>query len=151
MSTAAPKNVDLPVEPGDRFAIVAARWNAAIIEPMLAACAERFAEHGANDVDVHRVPGSYELPVAAKWAAESGRYAAVVVLGCVIRGDTAHFEYVAGPCSEGCMRVQLATGVPVIFGVLTVENDEQARQRIPNGAAAADAALEMAALKRGLE
>ncbi|MEM8875800.1 MAG: 6,7-dimethyl-8-ribityllumazine synthase [Planctomycetota bacterium] len=150
MSSAAPNASNAPIDPKDRFAIIAARWNEAIVEPMLAACTERFAERGCERVDVHRVPGSYELPVAAKWAAESERYAGLITLGCVIRGDTAHFEYVAGPCADGCMRVQLATGVPVIFGVLTVENEEQARARIPNGSAAADVALEMVALRKEL-
>src|SRR5690606_38954692 len=111
-------------------------------------------ELGAT-VDVHRVPGAFEIPTAAKWLAEAGGHAAVICLGCVIRGDTPHFEYVAGNCAGGVMRVSLETGVPVIFGVLTVESEQQAIARTGGGhghagIAAADAAAEMVALRQTL-
>ena len=100
---------------------------------------------------MYRVPGAFELPVVAKALADTGRYAAVVCLGAVVRGDTPHFEYVAGETARGCMSVATATGVPVIFGVLTTNTDQQAWDRTggPHGHAgerAAEAAVEMAAV-----
>lgn len=140
---------------GARLAVAAARWNADIVEALLEGCLARARDLGAADVHVHRVPGAYELPTAAKWLAESGRYAAVVCVGCVIRGETPHFDYVAGECARGVMRVSLDTGVPVIFGVLTVETKQQALDRAGGahghaGVAAAEAAAEMAALHDAL-
>ena len=98
-----------------------------------------------------RVPGAFELPVAARKLAASGRFDAVVALGCVIRGDTPHFDYVAGECARGLQQASLETGVPVAFGVLTVETVEQALERAATGAGnkggeAMESALEMAAL-----
>jgi 6,7-dimethyl-8-ribityllumazine synthase len=105
------------------------------------------------DVAVSWVPGAFEIPLAAKAYAASGRYDAVIALGCVIRGETSHFEYVAGPCAEGLMSAQLDTGVPVVFGVLTTENLEQALARSEpegdnKGEEAARVAIEMADLLR---
>ena len=153
MSTAVPTfaPADLPAD--TRFAVVAARFNAALVDELLAGCTRRFAEVAvpADRVAVYRVPGAFELPVVAKALADTGRYAAVVCLGAVVRGDTPHFEYVAGETARGCMSVATATGVPVIFGVLTTNTDQQAWDRAggPHGHAgerAAEAAVEMAAV-----
>src|SRR6185369_2285979 len=111
--------------------------------------------HGVkeSDVTVAWVPGAFEIPVAAKRCAASGAFDAVIALGAVIRGDTAHFEYVAGPCAEGLQQAQLETGVPVVFGVLTTENLDQALERSDlegdnKGEESARTALEMADLLR---
>jgi 6,7-dimethyl-8-ribityllumazine synthase len=106
-----------------------------------------------DGITVARVPGSFEAPTAAKWAAESGRFDAIICLGAVIRGETAHFEYVAGGAAEGIATVTMATGVPVVFGVLTVENADQAMERTGGkeghkGEEAAATAIEMANLRK---
>ena len=139
---------------GDRVAIVASRWNDDIIDKLISGCDQRLRELGAA-VDLYRVPGAYELPTAAKWAAESKTFEAVICIGCVIRGDTPHFDYVAGEAARGISTVGITTGVPCIFGVLTVNTHEQAVARAGGehghaGIAAADAAAEMVALKRKL-
>ena len=138
---------------GARFAILATRWNPGITDPMLAAACETLRQHGVadDDTDVLRVPGAWELPVAATAAAASGRYAALVALGCVVRGDTRHYEHVADECARGLMRVALDHGIPVANGVLAVELYEDARARAGGvhgnkGEEAALAALEMASL-----
>ena len=142
-----------PAAGGRRVAIVAARFNDLVVASLLkgaeAAWSARGGEAGA--LTVVRVPGAFELPVIARRLAASGRYDAVVALGCVIRGDTPHFEYVAGECARGLQQASLDTGVPVIFGVLTVETLEQALERAAAGAGnkggeAMEAALEMAAV-----
>ncbi len=113
------------------IAIVAARFNDFIVASLLRGALAAWESHGGapDRLVVARVPGAYELPVAARQCAASGRFAAVVALGCVIRGDTAHFDHVAGECARGLARVALDTGVPVMFGVLTVDTVEQAVQR----------------------
>ena len=133
-----------------RVAIVATRWNEDIVRPMLADALRCLAELGIrleNDrAVVVRVPGAFEIPLAAQRLATGGRYCAVIALGAVIRGDTPHFDFVAGNCAAGLNRVMLDTGVPVAFGVLTTDTPEQARQRADTkGREAAEAALEMAA------
>lgn len=140
---------------GLKVAIVAGRWNDFIIASLLKGACASWSRHGgaAADLTIARVPGAYELPIAAKRLAASGRYAAVVALGCVIRGDTPHFDYVAGECAAGLNRAQLDTGVPCIFGVLTVENVEQALERaattrMDKGGESMDVAIEMANLLR---
>lgn len=140
---------------GESVAIVVARFNAPIVAQLLAGARAAWTRHGgtAEALTVHRVPGAFELPLAARELALRGRHSAVVALGCVIRGDTAHFEYVAGESARGLMNVGLETGVPVIFGVLTVENVAQAEERadparLDKGGEAIEAALEMAALLR---
>jgi 6,7-dimethyl-8-ribityllumazine synthase len=107
---------------GRSVAIVAARFNDLIVASLLKGARERWIERGgaSEELLVVRVPGAFELPVVARRLAGSGRYDAIVALGCVIRGDTPHFEYVAGECARGLQLVSLETGVPVIFGVLTV-------------------------------
>jgi 6,7-dimethyl-8-ribityllumazine synthase len=138
---------------GRRVAIVASRYNDLIVASLVKGASAAWLERGggAADLAVIRVPGAFELPLAARTPAPRGRYHAVVALGCVIRGDTPHFEYVAGAAARGLQQVGLETGVPVAFGVLTVDTLEQALERAATGAGnkggeAMDSALEMAAL-----
>jgi len=138
---------------GRRIAIVAARFNDVIVASLLKGALGAWVERGggASDLPVVRVPGAFELPVAARRLAASGRYDALVALGCVIRGDTPHFEYVAGECAHGLQLVSLETGVPIAFGVLTVDSVEQALERAATtagnkGGEAMESALEMADL-----
>ena len=138
---------------GARFAVVASRWNARIADALVAGARASLAGNGVAEsaVDVVRVPGAWEIPVAAAKLAASGRYAAIVALGCVIRGDTRHYEHVADGCAEGLMRVALDFGVPVLNGVLAVEDAEDAEKRAGGshgnkGEEAALAAIEMASL-----
>ena len=116
---------------GARFAIVVARFNTAITDALLEGALATLAEHGVADdhVRVVQVPGAFEIPITAKRLAASGRYQAIIALGAVVRGGTPHFEYVAGECARGVGRVALDENVPVIFGVLTTDTDEQARDR----------------------
>src|SRR5918997_5499313 len=131
--------------PSGRFAIVAARFNALVTEALLAGCRDAFVRHGVLDdrLDVAWVPGSFEIPLVARRLAETGRYAAVVCLGCVIRGETGHYDHVAGQAAAGVMQAGLATGMPVGFGVLTTDTVEQALNRsgLKAGNKGADAAL----------
>ena len=138
---------------GRKVAVVAARFNDFIVASLLKGATAAWLESGgpAEDLLIARVPGAFELPVAARKLALSCRYDAVVALGCVIRGDTPHFEYVSGECARGLQRASLETGVPVIFGVLTVETVEQALERAATtagnkGGEAMAVALEMASL-----
>ncbi len=145
------------VVPGARFAVIAARFNETFVAQLVAGAQRALRAAGASDsdVEVHWVPGAWELPAAALWLASTERFTAIVALGCVIRGDTPHFEFVAGECARGLMKVQIDTGVPIAFGVLTVENPAQAEQRadparMDKGGESAIAALEMANLVRSL-
>jgi len=138
---------------GRKIAIVAARFNDFIVSSLLKGAIASWVERGgaAENLLVARVPGAFELPVVARRLAASGRFDAVIALGCVIRGDTPHFDFVAGECARGLQLAGLETGVPVIFGVLTVETVEQALERAATsagnkGGEAMDTALEMAAL-----
>ena len=142
---------------GLRVAVIAARYNAALVEQLVAGArlAWQAAGGAANALRVEHVPGAFELPLAARALALGGQCDALVALGCVIRGDTAHFEYVAGECARGLQQVMLTTGVPVAFGVLTTENLAQAQQRAApgahnKGAEALQTALAMARLLRSL-
>lgn len=139
----------------DRFAIVVSRFNREITNGLLAGAREALREAGVPDeaVTVFEVPGAFEIPLAAKRAASSANFAAVICLGCLIKGDTMHFEYIADAASHGIMRVGLDTGVPVAFGLLTALTDAQAEERAAagpgnKGREAAAAALEMARLFR---
>src|SRR4051812_14490728 len=116
MSTHAPEFRPGDVPKAARVAIAAARFNAHLVDELLSGCLARLGEIGIKEdrIDVERVPGAFELPVAAKAFADSGRYAAVVCLGCVVRGDTPHFDYVAGEAARGIQQVAVMTGVPVI-------------------------------------
>lgn len=139
---------------GARIGIVCGRFNDLITSRLLAGAENGCAVHGVreDDVVVVWVPGAFEIPMAAKALALTGRYDAVVTLGAVIRGETAHFEFVAGECARGIQDAQLATGVPIVFGVLTTENLEQALERSSDehnvGEESARTALEMADLLR---
>ena len=152
MSTPRPLEGEVSAR-GLRVAIAAARFNDFIVASLLRGATSAWLERGGSpdDLAVVRVPGAFELPLAAKKLGASGRYHAVVALGCVIRGDTPHFEYVAGECARGLQQASLETGVPVAFGVLTVETVDQALERAATGAGnkgaeAMDTALEMASL-----
>ena len=142
---------------GLRFGVVVSRWNDFITERLLDGALDTLKRHGADTdtVDVARVPGTFEVPIAAQRMARSGRYDAVICLGCLIRGNTPHFEYIAAECSKGIAQAGLATGVPVTFGVITTESIEQAIERAGTkagnkGAEAAGAAIEMANLLQAL-
>jgi 6,7-dimethyl-8-ribityllumazine synthase len=138
-----------------RIAVVVARFNEDVSKRLLRGALAALEEHGVQDADVFWVPGSMELPVTALSLAEKGGHDAIVCLGCVIRGETYQFEIVADHAAAGIMQVQLDTGVPVTFGVLTTEDKEQALARSgPNnhkGADAAEAAIEMANLLRAIQ
>ena len=143
---------DLTAE-GRSFGIVASRFNDFVVKALLDGATEAIRRHGggAGAVDVVWVPGSYEIPVVAREMAISGRYDAIVCLGAVIRGATAHFDYVAGGVASGISQAALETGVPVIFGVITTETIEQAIERAGTkmgnkGFEAAVSAIEMADL-----
>jgi 6,7-dimethyl-8-ribityllumazine synthase len=140
---------------GMRFAIVAARFNREVTEPLCAGAEKTLRDHGAAEVSVVWVPGAFELPLVAKRFAASGAVDAVVCIGAVIRGETAHFEYVAGECAAGLTRASLDTGIPVAFGVLTVEDRQQAFDRVGGseghkGEEAATTAIEMVRLLRSI-
>lgn len=128
-----------------RYAIACARFNDLIVDRLLHGALDGLTRHGiaADDIDVVWAPGAWELPVVAQRLAQSGTYAAVVCLGAVIRGSTAHFEHVAGQCAAGIQRVALETGIPITFGVLTTDTNEQAIERAGTkaGNKGADAAL----------
>ena len=137
--------------PGTRFAVVAGRFNDRIVKRLLAGAEQALTSAGVpgDAIDVHWVPGSYELPQAAAVLARSGRYAGIVCIGCVIKGETPHFDFVAGQAAAGIQRVALDTGVPTTFGVITALTEAQAWSRAGGevgnrGQEAADAALEMA-------
>jgi 6,7-dimethyl-8-ribityllumazine synthase len=135
----------------DRYAIVVGRFYEELAEKLVASARAAFEEAGAQ-VDVFDVPGAYELPLAARYCADSGRYEGVAALGAVIRGETTHYDYVCNECARGLMDVQLRTGVPCGFGLLTVENLDQALARAgggkrDSGRHAAEAVLMMRGLR----
>ena len=138
---------------GLKFGIVAARFNEFIVSKLVGGALDTLHRHEAadSDIDVAWVPGAFEIPIAAKKMAASGKYDAVLCLGAVIRGSTTHYDYVCNEVSKGVAQVGLQTGVPTIFGVVTTENIEQAIERAGTkagnkGADAAMAAMEMASL-----
>ena len=130
--------------PAGRFVLVAARFNAFIVEQLVAGAADALHRHGVPDdrIDLVRVPGAYEIPLVAQKLGTTGKYAAVICLGCVIRGDTDHYDHVAGAATSGIAQAALSSGVPVIFGVLTTETLEQAIDR--SGAKAGNKGFEAA-------
>jgi 6,7-dimethyl-8-ribityllumazine synthase len=139
----------------ETFAIAVGRFYEDLAERLIAGAKAAFAEDGEHAVEVFDVPGAFELPLAASYAAGSGRFAGVACLGAVIRGETDHYDFVCGEAARGVMRVQLDTGVPCAFGVLTCETMEQALARAggdkrDQGRHAAEAVLRMAALRREL-
>jgi 6,7-dimethyl-8-ribityllumazine synthase len=131
-----------------QVAIVVSKFNGEVTSRLLASALEELERTGvaAERITVVPVPGAFELPLAAMALAKTRRYVCVIALGCVIRGETPHFEYVAGEAASGLQLAALETGVPVAFGLLTVENAEQAEARVGKGAEAARTALEMADL-----
>jgi len=144
--------------PGLRFAVVVARFNDFVTERLLGGALEALTAAGvaAGDVTTIRVPGSFEIPLAAQRAAETGRFDGVVCLGCLIRGATPHFEYISSAVAQGLTSAAAATGVPMAFGVLTTNSAEEALERAQPGAGnkgweAAMAAVEMATLLARLD
>jgi 6,7-dimethyl-8-ribityllumazine synthase len=138
-----------------RFAIAVGRFYVELAGRLVAGAQRAFAEAGFEPADVYEVPGAFELPLAARYLADSGRYAGVACLGAVIRGETDHYEYVCSEAARGIQDVQLATGVPCAFGVLTVENMDQALARTgggkrDQGAHAAEAVIALAAMRAEL-
>jgi len=135
---------------GRRIGIAVARFNAEVTDMLLAGCRKALGDAGVEegDIEIVRVPGAWELPLACRHMVATGRFDAVVALGAVVRGETAHFEFISGECARGLMQLAADTGVPVAFGVLTPENGDQARfradpERGNKGREAALAALEM--------
>ena len=140
------KNIDGDLSArGTRFGIAVARFNSFISERLLEGALDALTHHGADaaNIDVVRVPGAFEMPLALKAMAESKKYDALIALGCVIRGETPHFEYVAGECARGVAQVGMQYHLPIGFGVLTVDTIEQAIERAgaKTGNKGADAAL----------
>lgn len=136
-----------------RFALLVTRWNSFVVESLKEGAIDILRRHGVEDsqITVLYAPGAFELPLLAKKVAATGQYEAVVALGAVIRGGTPHFDYVAGECVKGLAQVSLDAGIPVTFGVLTVDSIEQAIERSGTkagnkGAEAASTALEMISL-----
>lgn len=149
---------DTPGGEGRRFAIVVARFNGEITSPLLDGCLAGFRDHGVSDADVEvfRVPGAWELPQIVARLTRTGHHDAVVALGCVIRGDTPHFDFVAGEAAHGLGAVARTSQVPVVFGVLTTDTLEQAQERAfrdrgDKGWEFAISALHLAALSDDLE
>lgn len=141
-----------------RFALIASRFNSFIVEHLVAGAHDALRRHGVADshIDLIRVPGAFEMPLAAQRAAASNRYDGIVALGAVIRGATPHFDYVAGECAKGLAMVSMQHSIPIGFGVLTTDTIEQAVERAGTkagnkGAEAALSVLEMVSLLRRLE
>lgn len=140
-----------------QFALVVSRWNSFVVEHLLEGAIDTLQRHGISDkqITVFRTPGAFEIPLVVKKVADQKKFDAIIALGAVIRGGTPHFEYVAGECVKGLGQVSLATGIPVAFGVLTVDTIEQAIERSGTkagnkGAEAASSALEMVNLLKQL-
>jgi len=143
---------------GIRFGIAVARFNSFVVESLLDGATDTLIRHGAAEADLEivRVPGAYELPLVVQKMANSKKYDAIIALGAVIRGGTPHFEYVAGECTKGLSQVMMQSGLPVSFGVLTVDSIEQAIERAGTkagnkGAEAAMSAVEMVNVLRKLD
>jgi 6,7-dimethyl-8-ribityllumazine synthase len=141
-----------------RFGIIAARFNDFVVEPLIRGALDALKRHGVGEkqIELVRVPGAFDIPIVARKMALSNRYDALIALGAVIRGQTPHFDYVAGECAGGVARIALESGVPIAFGVLTTDTAEQAVDRAGGkagnkGADAALVAVEMANVLRRLE
>ena len=141
-----------------RFCVVVTRWNSFVVDSLEAGAIDTLKRHGAReeDIDIVRLPGAFEMPLVLDRIAQKGEYDAIVALGAVIRGGTPHFEYVAGEAVKGMAQVSLKYGVPISFGVLTVDTIEQAIERAGTkagnkGAEAADSAIEMVNVLRQLD
>ena len=143
---------------GCRFAVVVSRFNEGVTRGLLQGALDTLRDAGvsAEDVTIVRVPGAFEIPLTAMRLAETGQFDAVITIGCLIKGDTMHFEYIASACSNGIVQASTTTGVPIAFGVLTTLTEEQAMARSApdsenKGREAALAAIEMATLFRSVE
>lgn len=144
---------------GKKFALVVSRFNSFVVESLVDGALDALERHGEvneQDITLVRVPGAYELPIAAKKLAEQNKYDAIIALGAVIRGGTPHFEFVAGECNKGLAQVSLEYGIPVSFGVITTDSIEQAIERSGTkagnkGADAAISALEMVNVLANIE
>ncbi|MFV2060608.1 MAG: 6,7-dimethyl-8-ribityllumazine synthase [Gammaproteobacteria bacterium] len=143
---------------GIRFGIAVARFNSFVVESLLEGATDALLRHGATDseLEIIRVPGAYELPLVVQKMANSKKYDAIIALGAVIRGGTPHFEYVAGECTKGLSQVMMQSGLPISFGVLTVDSIEQAIERAGTkagnkGAEAAMSAVEMVNVLRKID
>jgi 6,7-dimethyl-8-ribityllumazine synthase len=141
-----------------RYALVVGRWNSFVVEHLLDGAVDTLRRHGVSDeqMTIIRAPGAFEIPLVCEKAAASGNYDAIIALGAVIRGGTPHFEHVAGECTKGIAQVSLQYGLPIAFGVLTVDSIEQAIERSGTkagnkGAEAASSALEMVGLLSQLD
>jgi 6,7-dimethyl-8-ribityllumazine synthase len=148
---------DLVVPKGSRFTIVAARFNSFIVEHLISGAVDALVRHGADPgaITIVKAPGAWELPMVAQRVAGQGKCDAIVAVGCVIRGGTPHFDYIAGAVSKGLAQVALSSATPVAFGVLTTDTIEQAIERAGTkagnkGAEAAMAAIEMVGLSKKL-
>ncbi|MGI1679748.1 MAG: 6,7-dimethyl-8-ribityllumazine synthase [Cellvibrionaceae bacterium] len=140
-----------------KYALLVGRWNSFVVESLKLAALDTLKRHGVGDPDITivYVPGAFEMPLAAKKMVADKQYDAIIALGAVIRGGTPHFEYVSGECTKGLSQVSLESGVPITFGVLTVDNIEQAIERSGTkagnkGVEATTAALEMVSLLKNL-
>ena len=159
MSNETPRMIEGELLARDlRFAFIAARFNDFVVEPLIRGALDALKRHGATEkqIEIVRVPGAFDIPIVARKLALSRRYDALIALGAVVRGQTPHFDYVAGECASGLARIALESGVPVAFGVLTTDTMEQAVDRAGGkagnkGADAALAAIEMANLLRRLD
>ncbi|HTS77815.1 MAG TPA: 6,7-dimethyl-8-ribityllumazine synthase [Bryobacteraceae bacterium] len=135
---------------GLKFAVVVSRFNERITEKLLDSARRGLAQAGAGEPEIFRVPGAFELPLAAKMLAHTHAYHGIIALGAVIRGETPHFDYVAGEAAHGLQQVALETGIPVAFGVLTTDTLAQAEARVEKGFDAAMTAIEMARFGRAV-
>ncbi len=159
MPNDAPKSIEADLLARDlRFGFVAARFNDFVVEPLIRGAIDALKRHGATDkqIEIVRVPGAFDIPIVVRRMALSRRYDALITLGAVVRGQTPHFDYVAGECASGISRIALESGVPIAFGVLTTDTMEQAVDRAGGkagnkGADAALVAIEMANLLRRLD
>jgi 6,7-dimethyl-8-ribityllumazine synthase len=130
-----------------RLGIVASRFNDALSGKLLQGAREEAAKLGLKDVVVEQVPGALEIPLALQWLAQSGKFDCLAAIGCVVRGDTYHFEVVANESARGVMDVALECGIPIANGILTTDDEKQAEARLDKGAEAVRVALEMARLR----
>lgn len=158
MSRHVPKLAPRELPADVKVAVVAARFNGHIVDELLHGCLQRLNELHVlpEQTRIDYVPGAFELPLAARLLARTGAFDAVICLGCVIRGQTPHFDYVSGECARGIQQVALEQCLPIVFGVLTTNNEQQARDRIGGkhghaGRRAAEAATEMIALAQSLK
>ncbi|HEX5093174.1 MAG TPA: 6,7-dimethyl-8-ribityllumazine synthase [Burkholderiales bacterium] len=134
-----------------RLGIVASRFNEELCEKLLQAATAEAARLGLKGIVVEKVPGALEIPLALQWMAQSGRFDCLAAIGCVVRGDTYHFEVVSNESARGVMDVALEFGIPVANGILTTDDEAQARSRVAKGAEAVRVAVEMAQLRQKLE